>query len=296
MRFDVAMCDFDLMDVEKPPEDLVAEYLDVESGQPLPSIEFDEVVEVALIVSHNDIQELSSFLESRVGPHDLHHEVSLQHVHNFNLTVFVLGILENLFHSHDFPCFFEPPLEDLAEGALPYHLEQFDIIGGHHGRRGVRGAVSMQPGLHVEIKVGFAVIAFREVIFLLALQEMRFFLDLSGDLLFLLFFFSKSIQLCVHGTLDDRTSLSERLVVCVGCLLEAFDLALVIAETEFASWTCVLEKQVFLDGGRSPLGLGLECLAGVLHKLAIGVWFVGFGVDLAVNFIFLHGRSLTLSG
>lgn len=100
----------------------------------------------------------------------------------------------------------------------------------------------MQSGLHVEVEVCFAVVAFGDIVLFLTFEKMSFFLDQKNDLLFFLFLLDNWRLLCIYCPLDNGSSLGESLIIEVGCLLETLDFPLVIAETEFASWTGVLEQ------------------------------------------------------
>jgi len=57
------MCDSELVDVEQPSEDLVADDLDIHVGQPLLVVLLDEAEQVAFVVCHHDVEVLSALLE-----------------------------------------------------------------------------------------------------------------------------------------------------------------------------------------------------------------------------------------
>ena len=67
MRFDVAMCDFKLMNEVKTSEDLVAEDFNVHGRETFASCLFDEIVQIALVVGHGDVEELSALFEGGIG-------------------------------------------------------------------------------------------------------------------------------------------------------------------------------------------------------------------------------------
>lgn len=95
--------------------------------------------------------------------------------------------------------------------------------------------------------------------------------------------------------MDNRSCFCEGLFIEIAGFLDPLDLAGVVGEAELVSGVVGFEEHVlFDDWGSSLVGLGLEDLAGVFDVLS-GLDLVVFRVNLAVDFLFLHGTGVTLA-
>lgn len=62
MRFDVSMADASRVNVQQSSEYLESDELDVEIGHPLLLVLLDEVVQIAVVVRHYDVEVLLALL------------------------------------------------------------------------------------------------------------------------------------------------------------------------------------------------------------------------------------------
>jgi len=129
MRLDVSVGYFELVDQEQASKYLVADNLYIHIGKALFAVLLYEAEKITIVVSHNYVQKLPFLFKSRVTAYHLHQEVSLKHVDYLYFPVFVLWVLEYLLDCHYFSTFLYSSFENLAESALTYDLNQFDVVG-----------------------------------------------------------------------------------------------------------------------------------------------------------------------
>lgn len=122
------------MNIKQSSENLISYDFDVKGWESFSSLIFNKGVQIAIIIGHSDVEELSSFLEGRVSSYDFHQEISFEHVDNFHLTVLVLRVLKDLLYGHNLASFLDLSLIDLSEGSLTDNLKQLDIVWVDHGR------------------------------------------------------------------------------------------------------------------------------------------------------------------
>lgn len=167
MRFDVAMCDTEMVDGEQSSEDLIGQQFDVECVHAFSAGFSDQTIEISVVKRHNDVEILSTLFNGRVISEHLHHEISSQHAYNLHLSVLVLRILEDLLHCDYLSSFLHSALENLAKSALPNQLDQIDVATVGVSRRGIHSPFSVHPSLHIEIStLALVELLHRHVLFL----------------------------------------------------------------------------------------------------------------------------------
>ncbi len=112
------MANVQRVDVDQTPKNLVGVQFGIHVRETLLAI-LNFMVEISVIVLHNDVQILVFVVVGHVGPVNFHHKITLEHVHYFDLSILVLLILKNPLHCHHLASCSESPLEDLAKGSLP---------------------------------------------------------------------------------------------------------------------------------------------------------------------------------
>lgn len=119
MWLDIAMADALGVYVEESAEDLIADQLDIEVSHAPFIVLLDILVQIAVVMGHDNVKVLLPIVICNVRAQNFHDELVAQHVNHLDLTVFVFAVLHHSLNRHRLSCLFQPPLEYLSESALP---------------------------------------------------------------------------------------------------------------------------------------------------------------------------------
>lgn len=116
------MGDAQLMNIEESSEDLIAYDLNVHRCKSFSACLPYESIKVSIIASHHDIQVLPSFLNSGKTAKNFHQKVTPEHIYNLNLSIFIFGVLEDLFNSNYLASSSDSSFVNFTESSLSNNL------------------------------------------------------------------------------------------------------------------------------------------------------------------------------
>ena len=144
MGLDVPMANAFRVDIKQSSENLVGDEFDVEAVQAFLVVLLDEIVQVAVIMGHDNVQVFFVFLVGNIGPQDFHYKVIAEHIYHLNFTILILLVLHYALYRYDLPSLLEPTLEHLSKGPLTDEPYDFDLIDEHTGGSGINTAFSFE--------------------------------------------------------------------------------------------------------------------------------------------------------
>lgn len=206
--------------------------------------------------------------------------------------------MEHPLDGDNLPSFFNLPFENLSKGTLTNQLDHFDVLTIRKRRSGFHRAFSIHPGLYILVGIDVAVtFAFRNllgtIVFLRIFVAVAF-IGVEDVLFFFCLFLLLSFEgLSVGHSLDDGSCLGYSFF-CGHEFLDSLHFARIVGEAKFICGTGAVSDDILFEDGGAGLHRHLESLG---HSLDFGVGrigLVGFGDNLAINLILLHGRWGTL--